>query len=167
MVKYARIDNDFVAEIFDVEPTLTPELMQQIEQVEDTVQAGMVRDAQGVFAFAPQNLPEILKQHRKTRQLGGVTFGGVTVETDLETRNSLVGARIQADADASYTVEWKTPNGFVTLNAVQIVAITNAVADHIQKCFSTESTVLLEVESGTLTTGAAVTARFDEVFDAS
>jgi hypothetical protein len=56
-----------------------------------------------------------------------------------------MAARIIAKEDAGYTVNWKLPSGFVTLDAATIIALADAMRAHVQKCFDAEESVLATV----------------------
>ena len=85
-------------------------------------------------------LYEALAAHRYTVETGGITLSGVPIKTDRDTQGTLTAARTLAKEDANYAVEWKVASGqFVTLSAATIIAIANAVAAHVQKCFRAES----------------------------
>lgn len=89
-----------------------------------------------------------LPAYRYKRENGGLTINNsISIQTDQFTRTNLIGARIRAAADNTYSVRWKTPNGFVTLNAAAIILISNAVADHVQKCFDAEYAVLADIHT--------------------
>lgn len=109
-------------------------------------------DINGVYQFSTNN-PEpafdplpYLANYRHEIENGGITIGGVSVRTDTATRTNLLGARIRAEADPQYTLKWKADNGFVTLNASTIIAISDAVANHVQKCFDAEYAVTNLIE---------------------
>lgn len=82
-----------------------------------------------------------LSAYRYEQENGGVTVGQMTVQTHRESRADLIGARIKAKEDAGYTVQWKTENGFVTLDAASVIAAADAAEAHVQKCFAAEKTV--------------------------
>ena len=77
-----------------------------------------------------------IKAYRRIKENGGITVSGVSIQTDAETRASLLGA-----VQLNTSIDWKTDAGFVTLTAAQIAGIATAVGQHIQKCFSAEKTV--------------------------
>lgn len=108
-------------------------------------------------------LKAALNTHRYNVEVGGITVGGVPVQTDRESRANLIAARIKASEDALYTVKWKTSNGFVTLDATTITAAADAVADHVQLCYATEADIIDDIDAGLLTTEAGVIAAFDAV----
>jgi hypothetical protein len=87
----------------------------------------------------------------------------MTIQTDRESRANIMGARIQAKEDSTYTVKWKTGGGFQTLDAATIISIADAVRQHVEAAFAAEADVQGEIDNGTLTTTDDVKARFDEL----
>jgi len=75
----------------------------------------------------------------------GITVSGVAIGTDDLTQQRIMAARILAKEDATYTVRWKLPGGFVTLDAPTIIAIADAIRAHVQACFEAEATVLIDL----------------------
>ncbi len=103
-----------------------------------------------------------LPAYRYTKEIGGITVSGVPIQTDRESRAILTGAYIRAKEDNTYTVRWKTPDGFITLNAATIIAISDAVADHVQKCYAAEADVAADIL--TLTSVQEVETAFDQSY---
>lgn len=98
-------------------------------------------------APAPDDLAAVLAAYRYDQETGGTTVFEVPVQTDRDTRANLIGARIKAMENSEYTVVWKTVDGFVSLTAPQIIAIADAVADHVQRCFKAEKEVFENLEN--------------------
>jgi hypothetical protein len=100
--------------------------------------------------FLDANTPRPIDQVRKDlasqvaavryqKEQAGVTINGVHIATDDRSQVKLIGVRIRASANPSYTVNWKTSEGFVLLNAATIITISDTVADHVQACFDAEA----------------------------
>lgn len=118
--------------------------------------------AADIAAEAAKAVPRILAAlaaHRYSVQTGGFAVGGSVFRTDPDSQVALMGAMIIASANPAYTVNWKTPSGFVTLNATQVIAAANGVAAFIQKCFDTEATLIAVV--GQYGDKASIVAAFD------
>jgi len=79
-----------------------------------------------------------LADTRWSHQIGGMDFNGVFIQTDDTTALKILGCRVAVDADPSLTFAWKTPSGFVELNAAYIIAISDGVRGYIQACFDNE-----------------------------
>ncbi len=71
------------------------------------------------------------------------------IRTDRESQSMITGAALKAMQDSEYACKWKTEAGFVELNAVQILAIADAVRAHVQSCFDREAELLVLVEAAT------------------
>lgn len=94
-------------------------------------------------------------------ETGGITVNGMAVATDDRSKQMLMGARIAADADASFTTSWVGADGAVVpLTAAQIIALSNAVLAHVNACFATFASVKAGINAGTFTTISAIDAAF-------
>jgi hypothetical protein len=129
-----------------------------------------VRNNKVVDTWIVQDLPRdqvdakllaALAARRFAVETGGVTIGPVTIQTDRETRANLIAARIKAKEDPTYSVKWKTPLGFVPLDATTIIIAADTAAAHVQKCFESEAAVAQGV-SGYGST-AEILAAFDQL----
>lgn len=81
-------------------------------------------------------------------ETGGVVIGGVQVATDDRAKTLLTGADRKARRDAAYTTRWKGVNGaWVDLDAPTIIAIADAVFDHVDACFSREGELHAEIDA--------------------
>jgi hypothetical protein len=98
---------------------------------------------------------DYVSAYRYKRENGGITINGVTVQTDPTSRANILGAK-----ELGTSIKWKTPNGFVDLNALQVAALAQAVGLHIQKCFSAEAALTGQ----TFNTIAEVEAAFEAAY---
>ena len=71
------------------------------------------------------------------------------IRTDRESQSMITGAALKAMQDSEYTCKWKTEAGFVEMTAAQILAIADAVREHVQRCFDREAELLALVEAAT------------------
>ena len=102
----------------------------------------------------PPTLDELKRQKRDTiaaaryeAETGGVTVAGVTVRTDRESQALITGAALKAMQDADYVCRWKTVDGFVELNSLQILGVADAVREHVQEAFDKEANLFGDIES--------------------
>lgn len=79
-------------------------------------------------------------------EVGGIVVGGVSVQTDRESQKRLDVCARRVRENASYTVRWKGPDGFVTLTAPDILAIADAVDDHVQAAFNCEAVAVQAID---------------------
>lgn len=105
-----------------------------------------------------------LPMYRYAKEISGITANGVPIQTDRESRSILTGAYVRAKEDSAYTVKWKTPAGFVSLTSAQIIAISDAVAKHVEKCYSAEASVYSDILS--MTSKEDVETAFDRFYAA-
>ncbi|MBX8811211.1 DUF4376 domain-containing protein [Ochrobactrum sp. MR34] len=106
-------------------------------------------------------LRSLAAQKRWEKEVGGITLSGLVVHTDDRSKIMISGARVAAEADRNFTTQWKGADGsFVTLDAAMIVAISNAVSNHVSNCFALEAQVLAQIEAGTITTATEIDAAF-------
>jgi hypothetical protein len=77
---------------------------------------------------------------RYAAETGGCTVDGVTIATDRGSQALLTAAVVTARLDPEFKTRWKCADGhFVTLDAMQLRAIGNAVIAHVEACFAREA----------------------------
>lgn len=85
-----------------------------------------------------QKLREIMAW-RYTREIGGVTFEGVTIATDRESQQKIVGALVGMKDNFSASLDWKAADGqWITLTVEMLSAMSRVVFDHVQACYQME-----------------------------
>jgi len=103
-----------------------------------------------------------LAAYRYAKETGGITVSGATIKTDRESQALIAGAKLYSDLNEAVLIDWKAENGWVQINRAAIVAISQAVAAHVQACFSQEKvhseainalTTAAEIEAYDITTG--------------
>jgi hypothetical protein len=124
-----------------------------------------IRDDAALAAvdIVPPRLLNYAARKRRQGEQAGITVGGVPVATDRESQAMLTGAAVMAQANPSFSTQWKGPDGvFVTLSATQIVALAEAVAMHVATCFATEAGVVEGINANprTITTTEQIDAAF-------
>lgn len=132
----------------------------------------MAADNNGTWDFSdptppppPLDKEAYLAQIRYAVEVGGMTFEGLPIATDINTQTKLLGAREMAKGDPEFSIRWKSIEGFVTLNAAQVIAISDAVGMHVQKCFAIEDAMQSELPG--LNSEQAIEDRFTVLFAAS
>lgn len=104
----------------------------------------------------------VLSAYRYQKENGGVSVGGgITIQTDRESRPNLIGARINAIEDPSFVLKWKVQDKFIDLSANQIIAISDAARIHVQKCFEAEASVAEKIDQ---ISEDSIAAAFDEAY---
>lgn len=94
-----------------------------------------------------------LAAHRWQVQQGGCDLGGVTFPTDAEARANLAGAGLAAMLSAqlgqTYSAEWKTPGGVVTLDGATIMGATLGLEAWMRGLFRREAELAGEIAAMT------------------
>lgn len=84
---------------------------------------------------------------RYTVETGGITISGATIDTDRDSQALITGAALAAVIDDSYSLNWKTVNGFIHLSAPEIIAVAQTVRAHVQSCFDREGELVALVDA--------------------
>ena len=95
--------------------------------------------------------PALIADRRWLAETSGTTFGGMPIDTDDRSKLLINGAALRADRSADYVLRWKTSQGFVDLTAAQVLAVADAVSEHVQLCFDREDALLVAVADGSIT----------------
>lgn len=88
---------------------------------------------------------------RYKRETAGIMVGDMAIDSGRDSQALITGAAVAAMLDPAYSCNWKTPAGFVQLDAAQIIAVASAVRAHVQACFDREGEILGAIELGTYT----------------
>lgn len=86
---------------------------------------------------------------RYQKETAGITKDGISIATDDRSKSLLSGKALKASRDDTVTAQWKTSGGWVTLDATQILAISDAVDAYVQECFDREAAIGNEIDGGT------------------
>lgn len=93
----------------------------------------------------------LIAARRYEAEVSGITLGGIPVATDDRSKLLINGAALRATRETGYTLRWKTGDGFIDLSAEQVLAMADAVADHVQACFDREAELQAAVADGSIT----------------
>ena len=138
----------------EIKPPLT--WTQHYGTPEITVSDGRATATYPVLDYSPDEVAGILEaaKERKRSEIASARFEAETagidgIKTDRESQALITGAALQALQDPTYTCNWKTENGFVTLTAEQIQAVAVAVREHVQECFDREAELIEQIKNAT------------------
>lgn len=118
-------------------------------------------------SFYPPNIilnkKKILDKIRSEKAEGGIQVNGFTIDTDARAVAYLLGIRESANTDPNFTVDWDVGDfNFISLNSQQIIFISNAVRDHIQKCYKASKLVANNLSN--LNTEESIKTEFDNSY---
>jgi hypothetical protein len=94
--------------------------------------------------------PALIATRRWLAETSGTTFSGMLIDTDDRSKLLINGAALRANRSADYVLRWKTSQGFVDLTAEQVLAVADAVSQHVQLCFDREDMLLGFVADGSI-----------------
>lgn len=86
---------------------------------------------------------------RYEREIAGTAVSGVTIDTGRDSQALITGAALAAVIDQNYSLNWKTPTGFIHLTASEIIAVAQAVRSHVQACFDKEGELVARINAAT------------------
>ncbi len=76
---------------------------------------------------------------RYARETAGISVAGAQIRTDRESQYTLAGALLAIQQGlVPGPIDWKAASGWVQVSSAQLAAIAQAVASHVQACFSRE-----------------------------
>lgn len=93
----------------------------------------------------------VVAARRWQAEVAGINVSGMHIDTDDRSKTLITGSAIKAMRDPEYTLNWKTPDGFIQIPATQVLAMADAVSDHVQACFDREAELLGALADGTFT----------------
>jgi hypothetical protein len=82
---------------------------------------------------------------RRNVEEGGITVGGVAVDTSRTSQAMLTQAYTSLQAGFLQSVDWKGADGWHQLNAAQVAGIAQAVASHVENCFTKEKILSMQI----------------------
>lgn len=110
---------------------------------------------------------EILAEHRRKRESGGININGInvkTTETSLIKINGAVSRAILEKNDSNSHKFYAEDGSEYPLTNAQFKSIGLALANHMQKCLDAANVV--EQDIGSYTTAEQVQDAFDEAYNA-
>ena len=84
---------------------------------------------------------------RYIAETDGIVINDAKIKTDRESQALIMGAAFAASLDNTYSVKWKTANGFIDLSAVEILSAAQAVRKHVQECFNAEAKLAAKIDA--------------------
>jgi hypothetical protein len=123
-------------------------------------------DENGNEVGTPTDVPTDLKAyaaHRRwLKEVGGTVWNGWPVHTDRESQAKIIAERLAiAEGERDDPDGWKFADGvFRMISNADFIALSNAVREHVRRCFTLEGMALAGIASGDITTPEDVDALF-------
>lgn len=88
--------------------------------------------------YKKNELLNILANKRYEVEIGGIEVNGLRIKTDRDSQMLISGAYLSAKNNVISSFNFKTEFGFFSLSSQEIIVIGEAVANHVQSCFTKE-----------------------------
>lgn len=157
---YARIDdNGHCAEFIDFDPAgkfhpslkwmLVPDpLRPYVDHSYTATEDGEIQPP--TLDYLRAQLKARVKERRKRAEEAGTTVNGTPVETDRESQSMLNGAVEYMRRNPGGVINWQLPDlSFIALDADKVGALADAVAAHVQSCFTRQAEICADMERRT------------------
>lgn len=144
-MRFAIVENGIVINVVESELPLDPSSI-----ASDSANIGDIWDGNNFKIEDPnKKMQDKIASIRYMKEVKGIIVDGIKVNTDDRSKLLINGAALESIRDPSYLLRWKTSEGFIELNAEQVLLIACAVRRHVQSCFDRESELLDHLENNT------------------
>ena len=93
----------------------------------------------------------VIAARRYVAETAGIEVAGIHIDTGRDSQSLITGAALNAVIDPAYVCNWKTPSGFVQLDAQTLLGVATTLRAHVQAAFDREAELLAALEDGTFT----------------
>jgi hypothetical protein len=175
MTRYVRINDDNrCAEFIDFEPQgrFHPSIrwIHVPEHLEGLINHDYIANGDAIeppsLDYLRDQLKDALAAHRFKIETGGVELpDGSRILTDRESQAQLTSAFQTLTQPFVGEIDWKGPDGWVTVTETELRPIAQAVAQHVQGCFKAERQVSEQIaaaESAEALYGIDIAGKFEE-----
>ncbi|MBQ2470476.1 MAG: DUF4376 domain-containing protein [Ruminococcus sp.] len=84
---------------------------------------------------------------RYNYEIAGVIINGIHITTDREDQAMITAVALSAVVDPNYTTVWKGADGYLTLNAAEILAMARIVGAHVEAAFAEEKRLAEQIDA--------------------
>jgi len=130
--------------LIDVSPTVdyTYQTIQVKDQSEWTIQADKVLVTYTIidrsFDDCRNSVLGDLAMARYENEIAGITVNDISINSDRQTQVNFIASKNKAEEDSQMTMNWKFVDGWVVLNAAEIINCANGLFAYVQLCFGVE-----------------------------
>lgn len=120
-----------------------------------------INDGEPVPDHPGLTLQEYIAAKRWEKEVGGIEVNGLFIATDDRSKMMISGARVAAQSNPEFSTQWKAATGdFLMVDAATIIAVSDAVLNHVAQCFAVEASIASDIQSGAELTMTDI----DEIF---
>ena len=153
-------DNDLAAiNVYRVERVPIPDGRTIIALRYERDGGGIVRQ---IVTLEDVSLYTYAADARWRKEVSGITVAGAPITTDDRSKQMIIGARLAASVNPAWSTMWVGADGNIyPVDAATIIAISDAVQDHVNDCFTIFASVKADIDNGSITTTAQIDSAFD------
>jgi len=97
------------------------------------------------YSLVRADLLDRVATFRRTMETAGITVGDVAVDTSRTSQAMLTQAYASLQAGFIQSVDWKGADGWHALTKDQVTGLAQAVASHVESCFTKEKNIGLQI----------------------
>lgn len=116
-----------------------------------TIDFSQVVTSDTLRAERNRSLKSAVADRRYREEVKGIVVNGMKINTERASQSLITGAALSAMLDSSYTCRWKTDEGFISLDAQSLLAVSQEMRKHVQACFDREATLSEAIDNDTFT----------------
>lgn len=95
------------------------------------------------------------------KEVDGIIVDGIPIATDDRSQLKILGSRVAANANPAWSTVWDAADGIsYPIAAATMIAISDAVEAHVNRCFAIRASVKAQIAAGTITTTAQIDTAF-------
>lgn len=84
-------------------------------------------------------------------ETAGIVINGIPIDSGRDSQALITGAALNAVIDPAYICNWKTPGGFIELDAQTLLGVAMTLRSHVQACFDREAELMAALADGSFT----------------
>lgn len=113
-----------------------------------TIDWGQLITAEAKADQAKTAQAAVVAARRYAAETSGINVSGIHIDTGRDSQALITGAALNAVIDPAYICNWKTPSGFVQLDAQSLLGVATTLRAHVQACFDREADLLAALADG-------------------
>ena len=86
---------------------------------------------------------------RYNQEIKGIIYNGIPISTTRDAQMSINSLALQVMSDNDYVIDYKTDNGFITLDSKMILEIAKKVREYVQSCYNREKILSEKIKRAT------------------
>lgn len=98
------------------------------------------------ISFAKESIKKVYANQRWEAENKGILYKEIEIGTDDRTKTSILLKKELMAKTSKETFSWKYNGSIVKFNVTDVINISNALNDYVQKCFEVEAELIEEID---------------------